>query len=125
MPMKNSHAAVLVLILAAVAIPASAQLPSVPANGMVSAASLLPANAPGFAVSPGGIVSIFGTALSAGFSGQASTVPLPTNSAGTAQVILLYIPPFQNAITFNAAGLDKGYFFAGDAGTIAGLNIVP
>ena len=40
-----------------------AQAPVVPQGGVVSAASLLPAGAPGYQLALGGIVSIFGTNL--------------------------------------------------------------
>ena len=54
-----------------------AQAPVVPQGGVVSAASLLPFGAPGYQLSPGAIVSIFGTNLAAS-SGGAVGLPLPT-----------------------------------------------
>jgi uncharacterized protein (TIGR03437 family) len=58
-----------------------AQAPSVPQGGVVSAASLLPLGAPGYQLSPGGIVSIFGTNLATS-TVLASTIPLPTTLGG-------------------------------------------
>ncbi len=64
--------------------------PSVPQGGVVSAASLLPAGAPGYQVAPGSIVSIFGSnlATSAGANGVgASALPLPTSLGGASVTI--------------------------------------
>src|SRR5580692_11018186 len=66
-----------------------AQAPVVPQGGVVSAASLLPLGAPGYQLSPGAIVSIFGSNLGTSATGVgASTVPLPTSLGGATSVTI-------------------------------------
>jgi uncharacterized protein (TIGR03437 family) len=71
--------------------------PFVPAVGVVNGASFLPGGA---AISPGGIISIFGTKLSVG-TASAATFPLPTTLGETrvelngAPLSLFYVSPSQ------------------------------
>jgi uncharacterized protein (TIGR03437 family) len=82
-----------------------AQAPVVPQGGVVSAASLLPLGAPGYQLSPGGIVSIFGTNLGTSTTGVgATTIPL-TTSLGGASVTIGSVPAplyFVSASQINA-----------------------
>lgn len=73
----------------------STPLPSVTQNGVLNAASFVPSGQPGHAVSPGAVVSLFGSSLAEKLS-VASTSPLTTVLDGT-------------SVTFN--GISAPLFF--------------
>ena len=83
------RSALFAVSLALFAAPSSwAQAPLVLDGGAVNGASFRPAAAPGTAVAPGSIISIFGKNLAASTSGiQADALPLPTSLAGTSVTI--------------------------------------
>jgi uncharacterized protein (TIGR03437 family) len=76
--MRRFHVLALGVFLAAIG---RAQAPAVVENGVLNSATYSKAGQPGFAVAPGSLVSIFGSALASGLA-QADSVPLSTSLAG-------------------------------------------
>ncbi len=121
---------ILLLLTLSIVGPLLAQMPNVPDNAVVNAASFTPFGQAGHANAPGSIVSIFGTNFAGGVA-SASTVPLSTSLGGVSVTFngspapLFFVGPMQiNAqVPAGISGSQATVVVTNGAGSSAPKNI--